>query len=424
MLKKMVKLLTVVMLMIGTTTSAQAENFAYTAVNGGTVYVENYLVMDSTANVPNVTFKYSITAGAAQVASGTNARVFAGNDANFVSGTPSIGASTFATNTETFTTVQAIETTDTATVSGKQDPITLQTGKKYARSKFSVNFSQVSFREPGIYRYLITETAGTFASASNTTPISTATGISNDSDTSRVLDVYITDKNDGSNTLQVAGYVLHNSNDAAVVPATYPSGEPSTKTNGFVNTMSTVDLTISMASTGNQASRDEFFEVSITISGGTASQKYDVDLSNASATTAITGYNPTSHTNPSYITLNGSGTATVSFWLQNGQSITIQGLAPETAYSVNQTKLTLDTEGYVASATISGDTTSGGSAISMNASTTALSDNGITADTTIAYTNTKAGSVPTGILTSTIPGIAIIGIAVCTMYIVAKLKKV
>ena len=58
--------------------AVSAEGTTYTAIHGGTVNVEKYLIMDTNANVPNVTFDYTIAPGTAQNASGSNAHVFAG----------------------------------------------------------------------------------------------------------------------------------------------------------------------------------------------------------------------------------------------------------------------------------------------------------------------------------------------------------
>ena len=376
--------------------TAHAENFSYTAVTGGTVYVEKYLIMKTQANVPNITFTYSIAAGSGQNASGSNTKVFAGNDSNFVTGTPTIGTAVFAQGQTTYTSVQDIETTGTKTAANKKDPVTLVSGEKYARSKIAVNFGSVSFKEPGIYRWIITESA-----------YDTTLGVSDyesNAKKTRAIDVYVEATGSDGKSLTVAGYVLHNSADDAAVPKAYASGDPTTKTNGYISKYTTENLTISKMVSGNQASRDEFFEINVSITGAIAGTKYDVDLSNASATTVITGYNSTTKTNPAFITTNSSGTGTAQFWLQGGQSVIIKGLAENTSYSINENKTTMQNEGYVPSATISGDTKkSDNSSIAMN-SNYVVEDDKITADTIVTYTNTKTGSVPTGVITSSLPG--------------------
>ena len=66
--------LTLVMCMAGTM-SASAANVS---VTGGEFTFTKYLVMDAEANVPNVTFEFTIAAGDAKVADGTNPAIYEG----------------------------------------------------------------------------------------------------------------------------------------------------------------------------------------------------------------------------------------------------------------------------------------------------------------------------------------------------------
>lgn len=382
-------------------TPIAAAGTTYTAIHGGPINVEKYLVMDKNANVPNVTFNYTIAPGAAQNASGTNAKVFAGNDANAVAGTPTIATATFRQGQTTYDAVQDISNaTGTQAASGKKDPVTLTADQKYARSDIAVDFSGVTFKEPGIYRWLITESA------------STAAGITMDGDDTRVLDVYVVDDPEHAGTLKVNGYVLHNNANDAAVPKEYATGDLTTKTNGFVNTYTSHDLTLSKTVTGNQGSHDEYFEFTVTISDAVAGTKYDVDLSNADATTKTNGINTETHTNPASITVPAGATSvTQTFWLQNGQSVVIKGLADKTAYSINENKTTLDNEGYTATATL----TEGAAASqdgTYTADTVTAADVDIKADSTVAFTNAKSGTIPTGIIMKVLPYGALIGVAV------------
>ena len=100
----------------------------------------------------------------------------------------------------------------------------------------TLDFSAVQFTEPGVYRYIITE------SGSNQ-------GITNDADLTRVLDVYVNDASadvDGTFTkkLTIAGYVLHsNENDEPDVAAGADFGSTgayvATKSQGFTNSYDT-----------------------------------------------------------------------------------------------------------------------------------------------------------------------------------------
>lgn len=71
-------------------------------VTGGTFNFDKYLVMDKNANVPNVSFTFSIAAGDAVSASGTDHVIYAGDDTNRVSGTPVLKVDGTATGTVTF----------------------------------------------------------------------------------------------------------------------------------------------------------------------------------------------------------------------------------------------------------------------------------------------------------------------------------
>ena len=51
--------------------------------------------------------------------------------------------------------------------------------------------------------------------------------------------------------------------------------------------MNAKDMKITNTVTGNQASRDEYFKVTLNITGGLPSTTYKVDLSNADATTKV-----------------------------------------------------------------------------------------------------------------------------------------
>ena len=57
----------------------------------------------------------------------------------------------------------------------------------------------------------------------------------------------------------------------------------------------------------------------------------------------------------------------------------------------------MNNEGYVTTVTITGDT-------SATNTGRKVTDSAITADTTLAYTNTRTGTVPTGIISSIVPG--------------------
>ena len=155
--------------MLSVSAFAADPGYTYTPVSGNAIHAEKYLVMDDEANVPNVTFKYTIKAGKAIVGEYNTASstvklpVWAGDDASKVTGAPTIGNAAFRAGQTTFEEAQVNENDDLKNEDGSavklKDKVTLAEdgSQKYARSKIEVNFSGVKFKEPGIYRYVITE---------------------------------------------------------------------------------------------------------------------------------------------------------------------------------------------------------------------------------------------------------------------------
>lgn len=390
-------LVTAAAVISGSATNVMAAGTTYTPVTGGTIKVYQYLTLDTDATVPNLSIGATIAAGAAQNASGTNAAVTSGvTPANVV-----ITPAAFTPATEAYASAQTIPAdTGTRVAEGATDPITLDSNK-YARSAMTLNFSGVSFNEPGVYRYIITN--------DNTAKA----GVTYDAVTTRVLDVYVLD--DGTGALQAPFYVLHKSASDAAVPVD-GSAPSATKAQGFVNSLTSSDLTISKTVTGNQASRDEYFEFTVNITGAGNGTVFTVG-GDYDTTTVVTGNNPTTHTNPTTVTANATGAASATFWLQGGQDVVLQGILPGTAYTIGENKTTIDNEGYTPSATING------TAASFVTDTYNVSGSIASADVAVAFTNAKSGTVPTGVLTSVLPGLLLLGCAAGGIFIIAKRKK-
>ena len=427
---------------------ASAAGTNYTAVNGSTTSFDKYLVMDEGSNVPNVSFEYTVTAGTAQNfdASGKTIAVYSGpTPENIVfSGT---GITDTTTTDSKFEIGFAQADTSSAVLQankGTSDYVkNLDAGEKYAKKTATLSFANVAFTEPGIYRYVITETVGN------------AQGVTYDSDNTRILDVYVEDvtptsgTNAGVKTLQVSQYILHATESTVTInETTYgsdgqvitgkttqtPGVETSDyKSQGFTNEYSSYDLTFSKAVTGNQASKDKYFAFTVKIENAVAGTVYDVSYvddnnpnttdGNADATitkkpnsaTTIAALNGDNNvTQPSTITIPAGATeVTQTFYLQHGQKIAIRGLAKGTKYTITEAP-----EDYTPSAVATagtdkntGDATDTGTAITL--SNNAMSDDYIQGDAIIDFTNTREGTIPTGILLSVAApagvGIVVIG---------------
>ena len=410
-------------LLIGTTAiTASAEN-TYTAATGGTTTFSKYLIVDSDAHIPNVTFDFSIvpiTTGKSATAS--TVAVYAPAAAG-VTGTPTISDPAFTSDTTTTPTYDNVQTAD----NGK---LNLDTGKKYAAKTVTVDFSGVTFPEPGIYRYVVTEAAATGA-YSHDTQNTGGTALT------RYLDVYVTDSNDGNGTLTVSSYVLHKEDGTVNANATSGSGDVQTagaavadKSASYVNEYATKDLAFSKKVEGNQASRDKYFKYTVTISGLTEGDTYTVDLSNAvasisanpnNATTAITS----AVTQPATLTVAANATSiTQDFYLQHGQSIKILGLPTTATYTVveaeeDYTKTATNDLVAVAAQGTQGDPDYVAAKIYDDNYTGTMNT-----DKYVGYTNTRNGIIPTGVIMTIAPfaiGICVFGAII--IFIICRRKR-
>ncbi len=82
----------------------------------------------------------------------------------------------------------------------------------------------------------------------------------------------------------------------------------------------------------------------------------------------------------------------------------------------------MDLEGYTVTATVAGnDTSSQGSAIAMDQADDSVKDLDFTDEAAVTFTNTKNGTIPTGIAMSILPGLIIVGIGIAgIVYILRK----
>lgn len=356
---------------------AMAAGTNYGTVIGGTktTTFDKYLVMDKQANVPNAEFSFEVSAGAAKTydLNGKTIEILAGVDADKVT----------VQGTEKDKIVyepgDATVQDDNALVKNYDKGI----NQKYAKKTATLDFSACRFTEPGVYRYIITETG-------------TNQGVTNDEKTTRIVDVYVTDATDNSGKkLNIAGYVLHA--DADDIAAGTDNGsegtDPNGKGQGFTNSYDTSDLTIRKGVTGNQASKDKYFEFTVKITGAKAGTKYDVDITNADATSGSNAATINANSGKANVTeliADANGNVEQKFYLQDGQEIKIQGIAKDTKYEVTENPEDYKSTG--AGVTDYTDATTG-----MVVST----------DLKTSYLNTKDGVIPTGVVMAVAPFAAI-----------------
>lgn len=398
--------------------AAAGTNYGTTIEGTKTTTFDKFLLMDSQANVPNATFSYAVTAGNAKAydVAGKKFQVLAGVDADKITmaGVGGTAEAAAAANTIVFRQGDGSDAHDTTKDAYVKD---LAAGKKYALKTATLDFSKVQFTEPGVYRYVITESG-------------TNQAITNDADLTRVLDVYVNDASadvDGAFTkkLTIAGYVLHsNENDEPDVAAGDDFGSTgayvATKSQGFTNSYDTSDLTLRKQVTGNQASRDKYFEFTLNIAAAQPNTKYDVVIDDADATSkanAATIEANAGKANVTSITTDGAGKATQKFYLQHGQQITVQGLAKDTTYAVTE-----NTEDYKSTAN-----TKAAPVVDTKADTEAAPVDGtiVSTDLTTGFLNTRNGVIPTGVIMAVAPFavVTLLGGAGIVTMVMKKNKK-
>ena len=358
-------------------TNAAAAN--YTPVKGTSTSFAKYFVLKESAKVPDAEFTFTIEPGNAQTYSDSRMEVLAGV------GQPVIGTAVF-TEGETASSVIA-----------PGDSVTLDEGEKYAKKTVTVDFGQVSFDEPGIYRYIVKENE-----------IASRNDIAYDTDAAapgsktRYLDVYVIDEN---GSLQVDAYVLHESESEIALTADNGSlHEPSRledKSDGFVNRYLTQDLTFAKKVSGNQGSKDKYFEFTLHLEGAQPSMTYEIDLENAegvSGSNSATIEANTGKNNPSSLTVDAEGKGTWKFYLKHGQSVRIQGLPKTTDYA-----LTENEEDYLSLPGIE------------ETNPDPVSGTVESKDLFTGFTNVRDGIIPTGVLIPVSYGALLIGLGAAVL---------
>ena len=341
-----------------------------------TTTFDQYLVMDQEANVPNVTFSYAVKAGTEKTyqMDRKTVTVLSGVDADLVS-------ITGTADKEIACHPGDITSDDVNTFVKDYD----ETCQKYAKKTATLDFSACHFTEPGVYRYIITESGINQAVSNDSTP--------------RIVDVYIenaedseTDGNVTTEGLKFAGYVLHSSADELPEDMDESGTAAGSKEAGFTNTYDSANLTIRKEVKGNQASHDKYFAVTASISDAVPGTVYTVDISKAQSVTdenAATKEENEDQTNVTAITTDENGAAEQTFYLQHGQEITINGLSTDTSYQVSE-----ENEDY----------------IPTDESVDGYSDpvSGVISgkDVNVSFLDEKNGIIPTGVKSISVPVIA------------------
>lgn len=378
----------------------------YTPIAGTSCNFNKYLIMDAGDTVPNATFSFTVAPGQAVSADTSDNAVMQVLPGL---GTPTIADITFAPSDSTATAAGTnidVARTNVQRGGTAGDTVQLDAGEKYATKQGTISFSGITFPEPGIYRYIVTETASAAHAAA---------GIIHDTDVDRVLDVYVTD--DGQGTLVVSSYVLHTSVSDPVINTSMGSADVAAqaaaladKTDGFTNEYISKDLVFKKEVTGNQASRDKWFEFTATMADVNDDDVFVVSLADdsdanttdgnadaTSGTTAATRASNQGKTNPTSVT-GAQLKAGVKFYLQHGQSIAIRGIAPNATYTVTE-----DEEDYKKTASVVTGYTDATTGVIGT-----IAGNNKAVKT--SFQNQRDGIIPTGVAVAVLPGLALLGI--------------
>ena len=353
-------------LLLGTTAITASAETIYEPIGGSTEIVKN-LVVDDDANIPNITFSYTIRRGTSQDATATTIEIL-----ESPLGGGSIDTAVFS-NADTESTINGLPS--------DANPSNPTAGKKYAQKSVSIDFPVGTFTKPGVYRFVINETN------------SNLPGVTYDSNPTRYLDVFVV-AND-NNELSVNGYVLR---DAATDIGT--NGEyvedPDVKSSGYTNSLTQYDFDFSKTISGNQGDKNKRFNFTLEITGANP------------GTYRITANNVTD--NPTSITVGASGTATGEYSLTNGSTVKVVGLNAGAVCTVTE-----NPDDYTATHKLdTGEENSGADsgAVTLNS------------DHSVAFTNTRNGIIPTGIIMTIAPfaiGICVFGAVF--IFIICRKKR-
>ena len=374
-MKRISKVLAVLMALALVMGFAAMSASAATTGETFTTFDKN-LVVDSTAQIPTIGFDFDINPGTAIPGTSTTLSIKAG-----------VGSPVIVNNTNPSAAHDAmfdgsmIENATAGTPTNASE-----TGKVYVTDTVKIDFSGVTFTEPGIYRYVITE------DSSPALP-----GVTYDGST-RYLDVFV--EKDGTD-FEITGYAMRNQPDTFSTSGDPMEGysaeeNPDVKESSFTNFLDTYDLTFSKTISGNQADMSKRFTFTLNITGANPGE-YEIVVS--SADVLVDGEDG-SHVTSGKITVASDGTYTGTFSLTNNDTVTVKDLNKGATYTVRE-----DPEDYIPSV----DGTS-----NTYTSTGTLAD----ADASTAFTNTHNGIIPTGVIITIAPfmiGLLLFGAVILVM---------
>lgn len=346
--------------------SAGAE--ASRAVDTNKFEFDKYLIMDSDAAVPGLSFTYTIAPGTAVAANNIKAGP---EGAKFTDGA--------ATKTITFSSSDTVVNDDDYDTRMTIDFDGEHGNEKAAVKALEIDFSEVVFPDPGIYRYVLTET--TTADAA----------ITYDAAPAKYLDVIVT-ADETTHDPVIASKILH-------YTKVTDKGEEDVKVTGFNNKFNTNDLAFEKAVSGNQASKNKYFKfnVKLTAADGaykpaddytfvvSGSHSHELEADDATYKKEVIN-EANDFTTLTYAQLK----AGKDVYLKAGQKLIIEDLPTGIGYQITETE-----EDYTPTIAVDNGDNEGFTADNDAATAT---DTSLTENTVIKFTNNKGGAIPTGVI--------------------------
>ena len=353
-------------LLLGTTAITASAETIYEPIGGSTSFVKN-LVVDADANIPDITFSYSMRRGTAVPATDSNIEILVSE-----TGGGTIGTAEFS-NADTTNTIAGLPT--------DEDHSNPTTGKKYVQKSVSITLPNTSFTKPGVYRYEISETN------------SNLPGVTYDSNPDRYLDVFVVANE--NNVLSVDNYVFRDAATTIGLNGEYTSNSDK-KSSGYINTLTQYDFDFSKTISGNQGDKNKRFNFTLTITGANPGT-YPISANDVEG-------------NPTSITVGNDGKATGGYSLTDGSTVKVIGLNAGAVCTVTE-----DPGDYTATHILDDG------AVVPGADSSAVT---LDSDHSVAFTNTRSGIIPTGIIMTIAPfaiGICVFGAVF--IFIICKRKS-
>jgi len=249
-------------------------------------------------------------------------------------------------------------------------------GKYYKSNTLTVDWSGVTIKEPGIYKWTVSETM----TMNPTTAEESASAHLN----SGYLIAYAIDNN---GTLEFKYWYFNNGTDKGNIEDTYPA--------------TTHDLAVSKTVTGDLGSKTQYFKftVSVTLPAGIPAKDYNL-TGTYETNVPATSYNA-AQTNPTTANIAGGTAKDIVVWLKHGQNVVINDLPAGTTYTVNES----ENAGYTVAGLVTEATE-------------------LDADHTVGVTNSKTGTTPTGVfLQYGAPIAGIVTVAALFAVVIATRRK-